>query len=284
MKRSLVMKQIEMSPLFMGVLVATRVASAEPASPAVQPADESQVTSSVESSKEAKDIRNEVPNFGYAYTAYGASRGAVGAQAYSLGLVAAGQDAMVGGGGAVWASPFKRLTLIVDAQRNVAKNFSPSAAVIVGLYGNRSEGLSLSGLGKFKIDGFAAGPDHDEVESELEIGFLASFVESGWLLDLNAIAGRGLGDDGETDAEGRLRFARSLGSMFRLGVDGQARARLSGPRTLPNGRTWDFAAGPQAVLGLDNFYGSLTAGPTTSGLTSSNVGWVAMAAVGGTTF
>ena len=275
------MKQIEMWRPVLGILAATRVASAAPTS---QPADENQVTRSAESSKEAKDIRDEVPNFAYAYSAYGTSPGAVGAQVYSLGLVAPGQEATLGGGGAIWASPFKRLTLIADAQRNVAKNFSPSAAVIVGLHGNRTEGLSLSGLGKFKIDGFAAGPDHDEVESEIEIGFLASVAEPGWLFDLNAIAGRGLGDDGETDAEGRLRFARSLGSMFRLGVDAQARARLSGPRTLPNGRTWDFAAGAQTLLGVDNFYGSLTAGPTTSGLTNSNVGWVVVAAVGGTTF
>jgi hypothetical protein len=275
------MMQIEMSLSVLGVLAATRLASAASTSEA---ADENQVTSSVESSKEAKDIRNEVPNFAYAYTAYGTSPGAVGAQVYSLGLVAARQEATVGGGGMVWASPFKRLTFIVDAQRNVSKNFSPSGAVIARLYGSGSQGLSFSGLGKFKIDGFAAGPKHDEVESEIEIGFLASVVDSGWLLDLNAIAGRGLGDDGETDAEGRLRLARSLGSMLRLGVDGQARARLSGPRTLPNGRTWDFAVGPQALLGLDNFYGSFTAGPTTSGLTSSNVGWAVMAAVGGTTF
>lgn len=161
---------------------------------------------------------------------------------------------------------------------------SPSAAAIFRVLGSGTGGFSLAGLGKFKIDGFAAGPAHDEVESELELGVLATILEAGWIADLNAIAGRGLGDDGETDAEGRLRLARRVGSMLQLGIDGQARVRLAGPRTLPNGRSWDFAAGPQALLWVNHFYGSITAGPTTMGLTSSNIGWMAVASFGGTTF
>ncbi len=101
--------QIGISRSVLGVLAATRVAAAAPTSQAVQPADENRITSSVESSKESKDIRNEVPNFAYAYTADGTSPGVVGVQAYSLGLVAPGQEATVGGGGAAWASPFIQL-------------------------------------------------------------------------------------------------------------------------------------------------------------------------------
>ena len=91
------------------------------------------------------------------------------------------------------------------------------------------------------------------------------------------------GDDGETDAEGRLRFGYDLGSLLRLGLDGQARARLGGPRYLPNGRTWDFAGGPQLLLGTGALYGAITAGPATQGLTSDGVGVAAALAVGGTT-
>src|SRR5258706_7228615 len=111
-----------------------------------------------------KDLRAEVPIVAYAYSAYGAPVGTVGAEAYGTGLAAANQDRVVGGGGAVWASPVERLTLVVDGQRNLSRDFSPSAGAIVRLYGNRYDGLSLGALAKFKIDGFGKGPDRDEVE------------------------------------------------------------------------------------------------------------------------
>jgi hypothetical protein len=93
-----------------------------------------------------------------------------------------------------------------------------------------------------------------------------------------------LGDEGEMDAEGRLRLGRDVGSWVRLGLDGQARVRVAGPMTLANGRTWDFAAGPQFLAYSGPFFGSLTAGPTTTGLVTNNVGFTAMLSVGGTTF
>jgi hypothetical protein len=66
-------------------------------------------------------------------------------------------------------------------------------------------------------------------------------------------------------------------------LDGQNRFRLAGPRYLPNGRTWDFAGGPQIVAAAGNLFGSITAGPTTMGLVTSNIGWGVMTSVGGTT-
>jgi len=72
--------------------------------------------------------------------------------------------------------------------------------------------------------------------------------------------------------------------VVRLGVDSQARVRVSGPVNLPNGRSWDFAAGLQALAYTGNFYGALTAGPTTMGLTSKSVGATALVSVGATTF
>ena len=233
---------------------------------------------------ETKDVRNELPIVAYTYAAAGVSAKTIGVQAYGLGLVAQGQDGAVGGGGAVWGSPIDRLTIVADAQRNVTRDFSPSAAAIVRLYGNGGEGLTLGALGKFKIDGFGKGPSGDEVESELEIGGLLSFASAGWHLDANAIAGRGLGDDGEMDTEGRLRLGRDVGSWARVGIDGQARVRVAGPLTLANGRSWDFAAGPQVLAYSGNFFGALTAGPTSIGLLSQNVGFTAIVSVGGTTF
>jgi hypothetical protein len=220
----------------------------------------------------------------YAYTAYGTEAKTYGVQAYGLGLVAAGQDAVVGGGGAVWGSPLRGLTFVVDGQRNLSREFSPSAAAIVRLYGSGIEGFSVGALGKFKVDGFAGGPSRDEVESEVELGALVSYRDINWYLDANAVAGQGTGDDGETDAEGRLRFGRYLGTYVRLGLDGQVRARVAGPRVLPNGRSWDFAAGPQATVAWNRFYGSMTAGPSTVGLVSRNVGWSAMLSVGALAF
>jgi hypothetical protein len=228
--------------------------------------------------------RRDPPIVAYAYSAHGTEAKTLGVHAYGLGMVAAGQDGTVGGGGAIWGSPIDRLTLIVDGQRNLSREFSPSAAAIFRIYGDGREGFSLGALGKFKIDGFAGGPDRDEVESEIEIGGLVSYRDAAWYLDANAIAGRGTGDEGETDAEGRLRFGRELGEHVRLGIDGQVRARLAGPRYLANGRTWDFVAGPQAAFDWRQFYGALTAGPTTMALATRNVGWSAIVSVGGVAF
>jgi hypothetical protein len=233
---------------------------------------------------QAADFRFDVPIAAFAYSAFGAPGRSLGVQAYAQTLNAADQSAVLGGGGSIFWAPVDRLTLIADGQRNIYGNFSPSAAVLFRALGDREAGWSLAALGKFKIDGFASGPDHDEVESEVEIGALASFARAGWFVDANSIVGRGTGDDGEVDVEGRLRLGRDVTRTLRLGIDGQARDRVAGPRYLPNGRTWDFAAGAQAVLSVSNFFGSLTAGPTTMGLQSSKVGWTVLASFGAVSF
>jgi hypothetical protein len=238
-----------------------------------------------------KDVRSEVPNLAYAYTAHGATARSLGAMAYGLGVGAADQKGILGGGVTVWGSPIDRLTLVGDAQRNVFGNFSPSFAVVVRLLGKADEGWSLGALGKFKVEGFGrpgglgtAPANPDEIESELETGLLLSYGRDGVHLDLNAIAGFGLGDDGEIDTEGRLRLGYDVVPMLRVGVDSQARVRANGPQYLPNGRIWDFAAGPQLVVGSKGFFGSLTGGPATMGLISDRLGWNVIASVGGTTF
>ncbi len=267
---------------FACLLLPAPVLAQTTASPSA-PSDDA-VSSAAAHAAEAKDVRGEVPIVAYTYTASGASAKTFGVQAYGLGLAASGQSSVIGGGAAVWGSPIERLTIIVDGQRNLSRDFSPSAAAVVRLYGNGGEGLTLGALGKFKIDGFGRGADGNEVESELEVGGLLSLASSSWHLDANAIAGRGLGDEGEMDTEGRLRFGRDFGSWARVGLDSQVRVRVAGPLTLANGRSWDFAAGPQFLGYFGNFFGSLTAGPTTMGLISDKVGWTALVSVGGTTF
>jgi hypothetical protein len=252
--------------------------------PAPAPSASGDVGGAASAQAEAKDVRREVPIVAYTYSAAGVPAKTYGLQAYGLGLVASGQDAVVGGGGALWGSPIDRLTIIVDGQRNLAKDFSPSASAIVRLYGDGGQGLTLGALGKFKIDGFGKGPEGEEVESELEFGGLLSFASAGWHVDANAIGGVGLGDDGEVDTEGRLRLGYDVGQWARVGVDSQARVRVSGPLTLANGRSWDFASGLQLLGYSGNFFGAVTAGPTTMGLISRNVGYTALLSVGGTTF
>ncbi len=229
-----------------------------------------------------KDVRNEIPILAYTYTASGVSAGSLGAQAYGLGLGGSGQKGVLGGGVTVWGSPIARLTLIGDGSRNVFGEFAPSATAVFRVLGAPGQGWSLGVLGKFKVDGFGAGPTKDEMESEIEAGLLLSYARYGWHLDMNAIGGAGMGDEGEMDAEGRLRFGRDLGGLLRVGVDGQARFRLAGDKRLPGNRTWDFAGGPQLLLGSNHFFGAVTGGPATMGI-ERNIGWTTVISVGGTT-
>jgi hypothetical protein len=263
-----------------GVLVACSVTFASLGARAADP-----IVSDQENASAERDIRQTIPNVAYAYTAHGARARTLGAQAYGVGLAASGQRGTLGGGVSVWGSPIDRVTLIGDGQRNLFGDFSPSAAIVGRLLGSNvgEDGWSLGALGKFKVDGFAGGPARDEVESEIESGLLLSYARASWHLDANAIAGVGTGDEGEVDTEGRLRFGRDVGSLLRLGVDGQARLRVAGPRTLPNGRTWDFAAGAQALLGSRLFFGALTVGPTTTGTLTDAVGWHCLMSIGGST-
>jgi hypothetical protein len=231
----------------------------------------------------ARDARNEAPVVAYAYSAYGAPAGTGGALGYGLGLVGPGQRATGGGGVTVWGSPFDRLTLVGDALRDVylLDHFAPSAAAIVRLAGGPGDGWSLAALGKYKVEGFGSDGNGD-MESELEGGMLLSYARDRLHLDANGITGFGLTDDGEIDAELRLRGGYDLLPVLRVGADGQGRYRLSGSKALPGNRTWDFAGGPQIVVGRGHVFGSLTAGPTTMGITAASVvGWTAVASVGG---
>jgi hypothetical protein len=220
----------------------------------------------------------------YTYRAGGAAAHTVGASAHGVALSSSGQKTTAGGGLTAWGSPVDRLTLVLDARRDVylLDHFSPSLAAVVRLLGSPVDGWSLGALAKYKVEGFGTDPNGD-TESEIESGLLVSFARRGWHLDLNAIAGAGLTDEGEIDTEGRLRFGYDASEAVRVGADGQARWRLAGTGTLPGGRTWDFAAGPQIAIGSGHFFGLLTAGPTTMGITRAGVvGWNGIATFGAT--
>jgi hypothetical protein len=262
-------------------LVSTSTAAADPLDDAVVP----EVV--------APDVRNEIPNLAYTYSATGASAGSVGVQAYGIGLVGpSGSYAapnvpasppMAGGGISAWWSPVDRLTLVGDGGRDVFGNFSPSGAAVLRLLGKSGDGFSLGALGKFKVEGFAGGPNANEIESEIEAGVLASYAKRGLHLDANGIGGRGTGPEGEMDVEGRVRAGYDATDFMRLGVDSQARFRVAGTNKLVGDRTWDFAAGPQVLFGMKPFFGAVTAGPTTMNIARS-LGWSAIITVGGTTF
>ncbi len=245
------------------------------------PGQTERVMSDSERRSTPKDVRSDIPVLAYTYTAYGASAGSIGVQANGLGRVAPGQRALAGGGATMWGSPIDRLTLIGDGARDLFGNFAPSAAVVVRVAGKAGDGWSLGALGKFKIEGFGTGPN-GETESEIESGVLVSYARAAWHLDANAIGGMGTGDSGEVDVEGRLRLGRDLGHLARIGLDGQMRVRATGDKPLPGGRKWDFAGGPQLLVGSGHFFGALTAGPATMGVVD-NIGWTAIASLGGTT-
>jgi hypothetical protein len=230
-----------------------------------------------------KDVKSEIPNLAFAYTAHGVSAGTVGVQAYGLGIATtrSGQRSFLGGGGAIWASPIDRLTLIADGSRDFSGDFAPSLAGVVRIVGAPGDGFTLGVLGKFKVEGFATGPD-GEMESEIESGMLLSYARYGWHGDLNVVVGFGTGDDGEIDGEARLRLAHDLGDLVRVGLDSQARYRVAGTKSLLGGRSGDFVGGPQLLVGTSHFYGSVTAGPATMGV-ESGIGWTSIVSIGGIT-
>jgi hypothetical protein len=219
-----------------------------------------------------RDAREEAPIVAYAYTAFGSHAGVVGAQAYALGLTAPGQKATAGGGVIVWGAPIDRLTLVADASRDVylEARFAPSAAAVVRLLGDASRGFSLGALARYKVEGFGTDPKGD-TESEIEAGLLVSYARARFHLDVNSVTGFGLTEEGEIDSEGRLRLGYDVASFVRVGLDGQGRRRLAGTKPLPSGSLYDFAAGPQVVVGSGPLFASLTAGPATMGLSSGGV-------------
>lgn len=266
------------SPLVSALPGFARSARAAPGTPS-QTKDEAPGGKAL--AKKPRNAKTEVPIVAYAYSAEGAPGKTFGAYGYGLELAAEGQDSVFGGGVTAWGAPIDRLTIVADAPRDVSGRFTPSLAVLGRILGERSRGWALGALGKWKAEGFGVGPHGDEIESEIEAGVLFSLLAAGFHLDTNALGGFGTGPAGEADVEARLRFGYDVHRLIWLGMDGQVRLRVAGPKYLPNGRTWDFVSAAQILVGDGHFFGAFTAGPTTMGLISDSVGVTAMLSAGG---
>jgi hypothetical protein len=264
---------MNLRPIWIGLLtVACGLLFASAPANAVEPRD----SATAQATAGPRDAKAEIPTLAFAYSAFGTQAGTYGALGYGSGL-AGGQQKATGGGGVIgWGSPIDRLTVIVDAPRDVylQGHFAPSAAAIVRLFGTPGRGFAFSGLAKYKVEGFGTDPNGD-TESEIEGGLLLSYAGAGLHLDLNAITGFGLTEEGEIDTEARARFGYDASRWVRVGVDGQGRYRLAGTKKLLNGSSYDFAGGPQVAVGSGAFFGAFTFGPTTMGVSNTH-------AVGGT--
>ena len=227
-----------------------------------------------------RTIATETPAVAYAHSAFGVSSGTVGGAGYgeANGVFQAARPSF-GGGVRAWGAPIDRLTLFVDAERrDEASNrrFAPSASVQVRILGSRAAGWALSGLARYKADGFA------DLGGEVEFAVLGSYARRGWHLDGNVIVGAGF-EEGESDGELLARVGFDVLPFLRLGGEGRVRYRLSGDASLPGGRAGDVYAGPQLLGYYDAFFAAVTAGPSTIGVTN-DVGWFALASIGGAAF
>jgi hypothetical protein len=218
------------------------------------------------------DARGLAPLSAFALSAGGALPRTVGGSAFG-GAVLSGQAAALSGGFHVWGSPIDHLTLVCNGLRSYSGDLSPELGLNVRFWGERDRGWSLGGSALYKNEGFA------EIEGEVEGGFLVSFHNDGYHLDLNAVAG---GGEDELDAEGKLRLGKDLGRFVRLGLDSQVRKRLAGEHSLPGGRSWDFVGGLQTTVAAANYFATVTAGPSTQAV-ERGVGAVAMLMVGAST-
>jgi hypothetical protein len=101
-----------------------------------------------------------------------------------------------------------------------------------------------------------------------------------WHFDVNAVAGGGLEESEEFDAEAKLRVGYDVLDWLRLGLDSRGRYRLRGPVKLAGNRDGDFIGGPQVIASFSQFYGAILAGASTVGV-SSGVGATGWATIGG---
>lgn len=226
-----------------------------------------------------KTAATETPTVAYTYTAFGVSARTFGAAGYgeSRGGFESTPVPHLGGGLRLWASPVDRVTLFIDAeQRDENDKFAPSASIQVRILGNRADGWALGALARYKAEGFA------DLGGEIEFAALGSYGRRGVHLDGNAVIGKDMDKD-ESDGEALARAGYDVLTFLRVGGEGRVRYRLSGAAALPGGRNWDAFAGPQVMGFYGAFFGAVTAGPSTIGLTE-NVGWIAIATVGGAAF
>jgi hypothetical protein len=219
------------------------------------------------------DVRTDVPVIGFTHAAFGSRGGKIGAHGFGYGT-AASSGGSGGGGLTLYGSPLNRLTLLGTAERRPNGEFAPSASLAVRILGSVEDGWALGAMGTYKAEGF------DQLEGELEFGALFSLLQKRWHFDLNAVAGGGLEESEELDAEAKLRVGYDVVDWFRLGIDSRARYRLRGPVALAGGRSGDIVAGAQAIASWSQFYAAILAGPSTVDV-ASGVGFATSLTAGG---
>ena len=219
------------------------------------------------------DVRSDVPVFALTHSAFGARAGKVGAHGFGYGT-GASSGSIGGGGFTLYGSPLDRLPLLATAERFADKHFAPTLRLAYRLLGSLDDGWALAAMGTYKAEGFA------EVEGEVELGALFSLLQNRWHFDFNAVAGGGLEEKEELDAEAKLRAGYDVTDWLRLGVDSRARYRLRGERLLAGGRKGDFIGGPQAIVSWSRFYAAVLAGASTVDI-ANNVGATGWLTVGG---
>lgn len=226
-----------------------------------------------------RSAATEVTRVAYTHTAFGASAMTIGGAGFgeATGPFKGTERPHFGGGVRVWGSPIDRLTLLADGERReTTDEFAPSASVQVRILGSRPEGWALSGLVRYKAEGFA------ELGGEAEFALLGSYARHHVHFDGNAIVGTAFEEE-ERDVEGLARAGYDVLPFLRIGGEGRIRYRIAGDITLPGGRTWDGIVGPQVLGHYNAFFAALTGGPSNVGIVDK-VGWAAIATVGGVAF
>jgi hypothetical protein len=244
------------------------------AAPASIMAADSDAPVSPTSHEERPAALDRTPQTGYAVSAFGSGSGSVGVSAGTgvSGGTGNASGREVQGSLTVFGAPVDRFTLLGTAERRGDGTYAPSAGVIFRVLGSRTLGWAL-GLGaKYRTEGFA------KIDGEVELGAFASYARGRLRADANAVVGAGF-EEGESDAELRLRVGLDVSPALRIGFDGQARYRVAGSRLLAGARHWDVLGGPQIGVSVGPTYASVTVGPSTVDV-ASGVGWTALASVG----
>jgi hypothetical protein len=221
----------------------------------------------------------EVPRIAYADTAFGVSKATLGAAGFGEARNGVNSEAhaRVGGGLRIWGAPIERLLLVLDAQRSDEnERFVPAVTAQFRVFGGEREGWALGVLARYKTEGFA------ELGGEVEGGLLGSLSNAGLHLDANVVAGADF-DGGVSDGECLARGGYDVLSFLRLGAEGRVRYRLTGKTQLPGNRAWDGFGGAQVLAFADHYFGAVTGGPSTVGI-SDRIGWSVIASAGGVMF